>query len=188
MGSTNISEITEITNKTGDTFYMYVWDNAHEGRYTPFNKDDWQYPSDGKWLKIGARAHLRADDCGIPDGGKSADKDRVRVIFKAKPGEQPSQGDPGRGLRINRVGLGDGNDELLFRKHSTGEKVTSVKLPTRMHQSLLLVLGGPGEGVQFQQTDIAVSGEAQLQEAGKIVGEVFRTSAEVFLKVMEVVA
>ena len=182
MGSTNISEITEITNKTSDTYYMYVWDNSHEGRYTPYDKDDWKYPNEGKWYTIAPGAHLRADDCGIPDGGKAAGKDRARVIFKAQPSDNRSQGDPGRGLRVNRVGVGDGNDNLLFRNHGTGEILAEVKLPTKMHQSLLLIIAGPGEGIQFRQTDIAVSGEAQLQEAGKIVGEIFRTGAEVFLK------
>ncbi|HVF91358.1 MAG TPA: hypothetical protein VNH22_14935 [Blastocatellia bacterium] len=184
MASTNISEIVEITNKTPDTYFMYVWDNAHEGRYTPFNKDSWYYPSDGKWLEIGPRAHLRADDCGIPDGGKSAGKDRARVIFKAEPNQKPSQGDPGRGLRVNRAGQGDGYDALVFRDHSTGETLSSTRIPTKMHQSLLLVIDDKS-GARFEQTDIAVSGEHQLQEAGKIVGEVFKTMAEIFLEVIK---
>lgn len=184
MGSTNISEIVEITNKTSDTYFMYVWDNAHEGRYTPYDKDDWVYPSDGKWYKIGPHSHIRADDCGIPDGGKSAGKDRARVIFKATAHHNTLQHDPGRGLRVNRVGKGNGYDELVFRNHATGERVKSVDIPTRMHQSLLLIIDDKN-GAKFEQTDIAESGEYQLQEAGKIIGKVFETIAQALLQVMQ---
>ncbi|HLL48405.1 MAG TPA: hypothetical protein VK399_17005 [Longimicrobiaceae bacterium] len=184
MASTNISEIVEISNTTSDTYFMYVWDDEHEGRYTPFDKDDWNYPRDGAWLTIGPRAHLRADDCGIPDGGKSAGKDRTRVIFKAEPNQRPSQGDPGRGLRVNRVGVGDGYDKLVFRDHSNGKLLKEIQIPTKMHQSLLLLIDEQ-EGAMFEQTDIAESGEHQLQEAGKVVGEVFKTMADIFLEVMK---
>ncbi len=181
--STSISEIVEITNKTSDTYFMYVWDNEHEGRYTPFNKDKWYYPDEGKWLEIKPHSHLRADDCGIPDGGKTAGKDRVRVIFKAKPGQKkPKQGDPGWGLRMNRVGLGNGNDAIVFRNHDSGEDVSRTEIPTKMHQSLLLLIDDTG--AKFQQQDIAVSGEHKMKEAFKTVGRAFELGAKVFLEVM----
>ncbi|WP_263350507.1 hypothetical protein [Acidicapsa acidisoli] len=171
--TTNISELTEITNKTNDTFYMYVWDNAHEGTYKPYDESsDWYYPNEGKWLTIGPKAHLRADDCGIPDGGKSAGHERARVIFKKLGNEKRLQGDPGRGLRVNRVGNGDGTDSLEFRNHATGETLYSFKVPTDMHQSLLLLFGGPEEGVQFRQKDIATSGEAKLKQAGEVMEKI----------------
>ena len=55
-----ISELTEITNETTHTYYMYVWDNKNEGRYQPYGKPDaqWEYPDDGKWLKLAPGAHL----------------------------------------------------------------------------------------------------------------------------------
>jgi hypothetical protein len=171
--TTNISELTEITNKTTDTFYMYVWDDAHEGRYKPYdNSSGWYYPDEGKWLTIGPNAHLRADDCGIPDGGKTAGDERARVIFKKLGNEKQLQGDPGRGLRINRVGKGGGNDALQFRNHATGETLYSFDVPTEMHQSLLLLFGGPQEGVQFRQKDIATSGEAKLKQAGAVMEKI----------------
>jgi hypothetical protein len=175
MGTTNISEISEISNKTTDTYYMYVWDNAHEGRYTPFDNDQWQYPDEGKWLTIGPRAHLRADDCGIPDGGKSAGKDRCRVIFKAHGDEQKLQGDPGRGLRMNRVGLGNGQDALIYGDHSSGETILSHDLPTSTHQNCLLLIDQDGDGkdrVRLMVRDQAKSGEARTQEAFEAMGAV----------------
>lgn len=184
MGSTNISEIVEITNKTQDTYYMYVWDNEHEGRYTPYGRNDWHYPDDGKWLTIGPGAHLQADDCGIPDGGKSAGKNRVRVLFKANGRPAKHQGDPGRGLRINRIGLGNDFDGLQFASHATGEIRTTVRLPTGMHQSLLLVIGGPGEGLSVKQTDIAWSNEHQLKE----VGEAMKKLLDLAVNISKIVA
>lgn len=183
MGSTNISEIVEIRNKTGDTFFMYVWDDEHEGTYTPFNKDDWYYPKDGHWLEIEPNAHLRADDCGIPDGGKSAGKDRARVIFKAERGQRVSQGDPGRGLRVNRDGMGDGNDRLIFRDHDTGEKITEIIIPTMMHQSLLLRFDE--KGAQFEQREMVVSGQHKMEEGFKAAGEAFKLMGEIFLEVIK---
>jgi hypothetical protein len=182
VGSTSISEIVEITNKTKDTYFMYVWDNEHEGRYTPYNRDNWYYPDEGKWLEIKPGAHIRADDCGLPDGGKTAGKDRVRVIFKAKPGQRTGKGDPNRGLRMNRVGTGSNNDSIVFRNHGTGEDLSQTKIPARMHQSLLLIIDE--NGARFQETDRAVSGEAQLQDAMKTVGKAFELGAKVFLEVM----
>jgi hypothetical protein len=185
MAGTNISEIVEIKNNSSLTYFMYVWDNAHEGRYTPFTRDDWKYPADGKWLEIAPGAHLRADDAGIPDGGKSAGKDRSRVIF-AKGNETIHQGDPDRGLRINRVGEGGGSDAILFRNNATGEELSRTSLPTGMHQSLSLVIDA--KGAKFTQTDIAKSGEQQAHEAGVIIGQVFQTMAEIFLEVMKFAA
>lgn len=150
--TTNISEITEISNTTNDTYYMYVWDNAHEGRYQLYGPSgDWNYPDEGKWLTIGPKVHIRADDCGIPDGGKTAGHERARVIFKKLGGEKKLQGDPGRGLRINRAGLGDGNDSLEFRNHATGETLYSFKVPTTMHQSLLLLFGGQARDCSYSR-------------------------------------
>lgn len=188
MGSTSISEIVEIKNNTDDTYFMYVWDNAHEGRYQPYNKPDakWNYPEEGRWLKIGPRAHLRADDCGIPDGGKSGGKDRTRVIFKAKPGQLPGSGDPDRGLRVNRVGTGGDYDHLVFRDNATVKEVLSAKIPAIMHQSIILVIDV--DGAQFVQSDMAMSGEAQAQRDAEIAGEIIKKAAEIFLTIMEFAA
>ncbi len=186
--STNISEITEITNRTSDTFYMYVWDEEHEGRYKPYDESsDWHYPDEGKWLTIKANAHLRADDCGIPDGGKTKGHERARVIFKKLGNEKKLQGDPGRGLRINRAGKGGGTDALVFRNHATGETVYSFDVPTEMHQSLLLLFGGDREGVQIRQKDIAVSGEAKLKQVGAVMKQILDMSADLLKIVAEVI-
>ena len=191
MASTNISEITEIVNITNDTYYMYVWDNAHEGRYKSYtdNSGDWNYPSEGTWLTIGPNAHLRADDCGIPDGGKTAGMDRVRVLFKAKTNEKPAlKGDPGHGLRINRVGLG-GSDELLFRDNATADIVFRVPLPTNMHQSLVMKIAGKSQGgLQFTQSDIAQSGQDQAEQGLKQFLEVFKTLLEIAKNLSEIAA
>lgn len=186
MGTTNISEITEITNKSSDTYYMYVWDNAHEGRYTAFQKNDWNYPDEGKWLALSPHAHLRADDCGIPDGGKSAGKDRCRVIFKARGSEGHKQGDPGRGLRVNRVGNGDGNDRLVFANHATGETIGSYTVKTSTHQNLLLVVGGEDK-VQLLVRDQAKSNQAQMEEVLKAIGESMQDALKVAVAVAEAV-
>ncbi len=156
-----------------------MWDNTHEGRNQLYGASDkWDYPDKGKWLTIGPKTHFRADDCGIPDGGKSEGHERARVIFKKLGGEKTLQGDPGRGLRINRAGLGDGNDALEFRNHATGEKVYSFKIPTSMHQSLLLLFGGPGKGVQLQQKDIAVSGEAKAAQVGAVMQQILNIAED----------
>lgn len=189
MGSTNISEITEIRNQTKDTYYMYVWDNEHEGTYKPFDdSSDWHYPSDGRWQKIAPGAHLRADDCGIPDGGKSAGKDRTRVIFKAKPTEKAKgQGDPGYGVRVNRVGRGNGRDALVFRDNSTSRQVFEMELPTNMHQSLLVTIDEKN-GIQFHQTDIARSEQDQAEEGLKEFGKSLKTLLEIGKNLSEIAA
>ncbi|HET9050596.1 MAG TPA: hypothetical protein VFO60_02770 [Candidatus Dormibacteraeota bacterium] len=184
MASTSISEIVEISNRSNDAYFMYVWDNAHEGRYTSYTKDEWVYPNEGKWYRIPPQSHLRADDCGLPDGGKAAGKDRTRVIFKAASANQaPAQGDPDRGLRINRVSLGDGKDAILFRDNATGAELKSIPIPNVMHQSLSLHIDD--HGARFEQTDITASGESQLQAAGQVIGEAFKTGAEIFLEVIK---
>jgi hypothetical protein len=187
MGTTSISEVTEITNKTSDTYYMFVWDNSHEGRYTSFDKDSWNYPSDGKWLKIPPKAHLRADDCGIPDGGKSAGKDRCRVIFKAHGNEKKLQGDPGRGLRMNRVGGGDGKDYLEYADHATGETILTRTLPTSQHQNCLLLIDDKN-GVQLKIKDKATSTEAQTKEIFSALGAAAADLLKLAVKVAEAVA
>lgn len=179
--STSISEIVEIKNNTSDTYFMYVWDNEHEGRYLSYKakKDNWYYPDEGKWLEIKPGAHIRADDCGIPDSGKSAGKDRVRVIFKAKrKGQRPSQGDPDYGLRVNRVGQGNGNDTIVFRDHATAKKLSETEIPTKMHQSLILIIDN--DGVKFEQKEMVVSGEHKVKEGFKKFGEAMKLGAEVF--------
>lgn len=186
MGSTNISEITEITNKTSERYFMYVWDNEHEGRYTPYGQDKWHYPEDGEWLEIAANAHLRADDCGIPDGGKSAGMDRVRVLFKASGSERNKKGDPGRGLRVNRVGLHDGMDQLVFCNHATGETIGSIDIPTSMHQNLLLVIDA--KGIRFEQKEAVKSGEAKSAEEWERVRTFFENVAEIAKNVTELMA
>lgn len=183
-GSTSISEIVEIKNNTKDTYFMYVWDNEHEGRYTPLRRENWYYPDEGKWLEIKPGAHLRADDCGIPDGGKTAGKDRVRIIFKAKPKQRTSKGDPSWGLRVNRVDNGNDTNSVVFRDHSTTKEIpgTRITFPSKMHQSLILRFDETG--VHFDQTDIAVSGEYQLQQGFELAGKIFEKSAQIFLEVM----
>lgn len=184
VGSTSISEIVEIKNNTKDTYFMYVWDNEHEGRYTPLRRENWYYPNEGKWLEIKPGAHLRADDCGIPDGGKTAGKDRVRIIFKAKPNQKTSKGDPSWGLRVNRVDNGNNTNSVVFRDHSTTKEIpgTRITFPSKMHQSLILRFDETG--VHFDQTDIAVSGEYQLQQGFELAGKIFEKSAQIFLEVM----
>ena len=189
MGSTNISEITEIRNETKDTYYMYVWDNAHEGRYRPFDdSSDWQYPSEGRWQQIAPGARLRADDCGIPDGGKAGGKDRTRVIFKAKPNGKPKgQGDPNYGLRVNRVGRGNGHDALVFRDNSNSRQVFDMELPTNMHQSLLVTISDK-DGIEFHQTDIARSEQDQAEEGLKEFGKSLKTLLEMAKNLSEIAA
>jgi hypothetical protein len=186
--TTSISEITEITNKTDDTFYMYVWDEAHEGRYEPYDgSSSWNYPDEGKWLTIGPKAHLRADDCGIPDGGKTKGKERSRVIFKKLPGPQKLAGDPGRGLRINRTGQGNGTDALQFRDNATGELLYSFPISTDLHQNLLLIFGDQTAGVQLKEKDSAVSGEAKLNQAGAVMKQILDLSCDLAKIVAEVI-
>jgi hypothetical protein len=88
---------------------------------------------------------------------------------------------------VNRAGLGDGNDSLEFRNHATGETLYSFKVPTDMHQSLLLLFGLPGEGVRFIQKDIATSGEAQLKQAGAVMEKVLDLAVSLAAIVAEVV-
>jgi hypothetical protein len=187
MGTTNISEITEITNKSPDTYYMYVWDNSHEGRYTPFQKSDWHYPDEGKWLTMSPQAHLRADDCGIPDGGKSAGKDRCRVIFKSRGAEGHKQGDPGRGLRVNRVGDANGQDRLIFADHATGETIGSYTLKTSTHQNLLLVMDSEHK-VQLLIRDQAKSNQAQMEEVFTEIGEAMKDVLKIAAAVAKAVS
>lgn len=187
MGTTSITEITEVTNKTSDTYYMFVWDNSHEGRYTPFNKDEWNYPSDGHWLTIPPHGHLRADDCGIPDGGKSAGKDRCRVIFKAHGNEKKRQGDPGRGLRMNRVGGNNGKDYLIYVDHATGETILSHSLPTSEHQNCLLIIDTENS-VQLKVKDRTTSTEATTKEVFSALGAAAQDLLKLAVKVAEAVA
>lgn len=188
MVSTSISEITEIYNKSTSRFFIYVWDNAHEGRYSPYRSDDWHYPADGTWLAIEPGAHLRADDCGIPDGGKSSDRDRVRVLFKAEPGQKAGKGDPGRGLRINRLAGGDGHDRLVFASHATGETLIEIPLPTVMHQTLLLTFNDGDGGIRFTQKDITKSGEAIAVEELKKVQQAMLDLLDIAKNAMEIAA
>lgn len=183
--STSISEIVEITNTSPDTYFMYVHDEDNEGRYTPYGKDDWHYPANGEWYKLTPGSHFRADDCGIPDGGKSAGISRSRVIFRAEsPGQAVSQGDPDRGLRVNRVSVGDGqHDALLFRDNATGLELKRVQIPNVMHQSLSLIIDDKGAG--FHVVDSTASTESQVQEAFRVMGVVFETCGELFLETMK---
>lgn len=181
-----ISEITEIYNNSSDTYFMYVWDDTREGRYAVQpNVTDWTYPDEGKWFKIPAKSRVVADDCGIPDGGKSAGRDRARVIFKAvPPGQAASQGDPGRGLRINRVGEGD-NDALQFRDNETGLELKTpggqrVKLPSDINQRLSLHISDTG--AQFQENDAVRSPD--VAEILKQVGEILIQLAPLLLEAM----
>jgi hypothetical protein len=186
MGTTNISEITEITNKSSDTYYMYVWDNAHEGRFTPYQKDDWHYPDEGKWLTVSPHAHLRADDCGIPDGGKSAGKDRCRVLFKARGSEGRKQGDPGRGLRVNRVGDGNGQDRLVFANHATGENIGSFAVKTSTHQNLLLLLEDECK-LQLIVRDEGQSVEGRVKEVFSEIGQAAKDVLKVAVAIAKAV-
>lgn len=172
-----ISEITEIYNNSSDTYFMYVWDDTREGRYAVYPKvTDWTYPDEGKWFKIPPNSRVVADDCGIPDGGKSAGRDRSRVIFKAAPPNQAtSEGDPARGLRINRVGEGD-NDALQFRDNETGLELQTpggkrVQLPSDVNQKLSLHISNTG--AQFQENDMVRAPDvlAILQQVGQVMLE-----------------
>lgn len=171
------SQITEIYNNSNDTYFMYVWDEMHEGRYAVYPKvTEWTYPDEGKWFRIPPKSRVVAQDCGIPDGGKSAGIDRSRVIFKAeRPDEPTGQGEPRRGLRINRVGEGD-NDALQFRDNENGMELKTpggnrVKLPSNIDQRLSLHIDETG--AQFQENDVTQAPDvlAILEAVGKVMLE-----------------
>src|SRR5262249_48809300 len=153
-------------------------------------EDKWHYPDEGKWLKIGPQAHLRADDCGVPDGGKSAGKDRCRVIFKAHGDERKLQGDPSRGLRMNRFGGGNGKDYLEYANHGTGESILSQALPTSTHQNCLLLIDKDEAGkdrVRLMVRDQAKSNEARVQEAFAALGAAMQDLLKLAAAVAEAV-
>jgi len=186
MGSASIWEIVEISNQSADAYFMYVLDDEHEGRYAPYSGDtDWYYPNDEKWYRINPGAHLQADDCGLPDGGKVKDgRNRTRVIWKApSPIALPLTNDPNRGLRVNRDSLDGDRDVIKFRDNHTGEVLSEVPLPNFMHQSLSLMIDD--KGARFVQVDSTASEESQVQEAFREIGEALEELGEILLEAIK---
>ncbi|PSL31320.1 hypothetical protein [Dyadobacter jiangsuensis] len=173
--SRDISWINEIKNNTEEDYIIWCHDTDNEGEYRDFVTDEPVGKNDGgKQVIIKAGAHLVAGGCGIPDGGDKDGKPKARVIC-AYSAAQRHSGDPGAGLRINRV-MGDNDqDKIVYRDHYTTKQLAEIIFPRGMEQNIILRIDA--DGIYLDIKEAKTSSEWQAYVFGQKLKDFFEELA-----------
>jgi len=162
--SRNISWINEIKNNTNEDYVIWCHDTDNEGEFKDYRTGKVIGRNDGgQQVKIRAGAHLAVSGCGIPDAGDKNEIPKARVIC-AVSALKHRKGDPGAGLRLNRVIKDDNEnlDEIVYRNHGTTEKIASMIFPTGMEQNIILRIDPNGIFVDVKEAKNSSEWEAYL--------------------------
>jgi hypothetical protein len=160
--SRDISWINEIKNNTNEDYIIWCHDTDNEGVYRDyFTNEEIGKNDGGQQIVIKAGAHLVASGCGIPDGGDKDGKPKARVIC-AYSAALHHVGDPGAGLRINRVMADDEKDKLVYRDHFTTKQLAEIIFPRGSEQNIILRIDADGIYLDIKEAKTSSEWEAYL--------------------------
>ena len=134
-----VSWITEIYNNTDDDYGIWCWDDGNEGEYRVGGKVIGKNDG-GVQVKIPKQTRVSTSDhsCGVPDGGSVRGQQKRRVIYKWDARKSTS-GDPGIGLRLNRVMVSEEKDDMIrYMDSRTGREFASIDVQRNSDQSLII--------------------------------------------------
>lgn len=165
--SRNISWITEIKNTTNDAYVIWCRDTDNEGEFRDLLTNESVGKNDGgQQVIIKPKAHLVASGCGIPDGGDKDGRPKARVIC-LKSAVVHTTGDPGAGLRINRLMGGvdkekDERDKIVYRNHDTTAEIANIIFPRGLEQNIILRIDENGIFLDIKEASLSTEWEAYM--------------------------
>lgn len=181
--SRDISWINEIKNNTKQDYIMWVHDTDNEGEYKDAHGHLIGLNDGGQQVIIKSGAHAYVTGCGIPDGGDKDGKPKMRVICATNVAKS-KHGDPGAGLRINRVIADDGQklDKIVYRNHDTAKEIADVTFPMGMEQNYILRI--ENDGIFFDLKEAKYSDEWKAYIVGQKIGDFFEKIAPELAKTL----